>query len=97
MPIYSQTLTGPGGRPVAGDYEITTTEPGKRLTLQVVAGPARPTGEYVLAEATSGTTLRFILDLQPAGLMKLLAPIITRTTQSETAQLTTLKSVLEYT
>lgn len=40
--VYGQTLTGPGGRPIAGDYTITTADPGKSLSFQVVAGPARP-------------------------------------------------------
>lgn len=93
--IYSQTLTGPGGRPIAGDYEITTAEPGMRLAFQVVAGPARPTGVYLLSAAPNGTTLRFILDLQPKGLMKLMGPMINRTMQTEAAQLANLKSVLE--
>lgn len=33
--VYSQTITGPGGRSIAGDYTITTADPGSdeiRLT-----------------------------------------------------------------
>lgn len=93
--LYSQTLTGPGGRPIAGDYEITAADPGKRLAFQVVAGPARPSGEYLLSEAPTGTTLRFILELHPKGLMKLMEPMINRTMRTETAQLDNLKSLLE--
>ncbi|MEE9095158.1 SRPBCC family protein [Pseudarthrobacter phenanthrenivorans] len=93
--IYTQTLTGPGGRPIAGDYVITAAEPGKRLAFQVVAGPARPTGEYLISAAPNGTTLRFILDLEPKGLLKLMGPMINRSMQTEAAQLATLKSVLE--
>lgn len=93
--VYSQTLTGPGGRPIAGDYEITTADPGQRLCFQVVAGPARPSGEYHLSAAPGGTKVRFTLDLQPKGLMKIAAPMIARTMRTEVAQLTNLKSVLE--
>ncbi|RKR13748.1 SRPBCC family protein [Arthrobacter oryzae] len=93
--VYSQTLTGPGGRPIAGDYEITTADPGQRLCFQVVAGPARPSGEYHLSAAPGGTKVRFTLDLQPKGLMKIAGPMIARTMQTEVAQLTNLKSVLE--
>ena len=93
--IYSQTLTGPGGRPIAGDYEITMAEYGQLLRFQVVAGPARPVGEYRLSEVPGGTRIRFSLDLQPKGIMKLMGPMITRTMRSEVAQLENLKTVLE--
>ena len=93
--VYGQTLTGPGGRPIAGDYEITTADPGQHLSFQVVAGPARPSGEYHLSAAPGGTKVRFTLDLQPKGLMKIAGPMIARTMQTEVAQLTNLKSVLE--
>ena len=93
--VYSQTLTGPGGRPITGDYEITTADPGKHLAFQVVAGPARPVGTYRLSEAPGGTTVLFSLDLHPKGLMKLVGPVIVRTMNAEVAQLSKLKIVLE--
>lgn len=93
--VYSQTLTGPGGRPIAGDYTITAADPGKRLGFQVIAGPARPTGEYQLTEAATGTVVRFTLDLQPKGLMKLVEPVIKRTMRAEVDQLNNLKNILE--
>ncbi|WP_255771589.1 SRPBCC family protein [Pseudarthrobacter sulfonivorans] len=93
--IYSQTLTGPGGRPIGGDYQITIAEPGHLLAFQVVAGPARPAGQYRLTAVPGGTTVRFSLDLQPKGLMKLAGPLIARTMEAEVAQLAKLKSVLE--
>ncbi|MDT0168071.1 SRPBCC family protein [Pseudarthrobacter sp. BRE9] len=93
--VYSQTLRGPGGRPIAGDYEITKAEPSTNLGFQVMAGPARPAGEYRLAPAPTGTTVRFVLDLQPHGLMRIMAPMITRTMRSEVNQLASLKAVLE--
>ena len=40
---YQVTLTGPGGRPVAGDFEITQARPGAEIRFQVVAGPSLPT------------------------------------------------------
>lgn len=93
--VYAQTLTGPGGRPITGDYEITAADPGKRLDFQVVAGPARPAGTYRLSEATGGTTVRFSLDLEPKGLMKVVGPMIARTMRAEVDQLDALKRVLE--
>ena len=93
--VYSQTIAGPGGRTIAGDYEITAAQPGKRLDFQVIAGPARPTGSFTLDENNGGTTVRFALDLQPKGFMKLMGSMITKTMESEVGQLGQLKSVLE--
>ncbi|MEO6201256.1 MAG: hypothetical protein ABIX44_08845 [Cryobacterium sp.] len=39
--------------------------------------------------------MRFILDLQPKGLMKVAGPLITNTMQKEVAHLQKLKTVLE--
>jgi hypothetical protein len=61
----------------------------------VVAGPARPSGAYHLSPAPGGTNVRFTLDLQPKGLMKLVGPVIERTMEKEVSQLATLKAVLE--
>ncbi|MCY0905981.1 hypothetical protein [Arthrobacter sp. H14-L1] len=93
--VYSQTLSERGGRSIAGDYQITEAVPGKLLRFHVVAGPARPAGEYWLQDIEAGTELRFTLDVQPKGFMKLLAPMIAKTMATEVAQLTALKRVLE--
>jgi hypothetical protein len=60
--VCRQTLTGPGGRPIAGDYEITTADPGLRLGFQVVAGPARPSGSTTSAKSPEGL---FLVHLGP--------------------------------
>lgn len=93
--VYSQTMAGPGGRTIAGDYEITEAQPGKRLDFQVIAGPARPTGSFTLHETDGATTVRFALDLQPKGFMKLMGSMITKTMESEVSQLGQLKAILE--
>jgi hypothetical protein len=93
--VYSQTLTGPRGKPIQGDYRITAAEPGRLLAFDVVAGPARPHGEYILSESAGGTSVRFVLDLKLPGLMKVLDGLVTRTMQGEVAQLRKLKTVLE--
>jgi hypothetical protein len=92
--VYRQTLAGPGGRSIDGDYEITAADPSRLLGFQVVAGPARPTGAYHLTPVPGGTAVRFTLDLQPKGLMKVLAPMVQRTLEKEVSQLTNLKAVL---
>ena len=93
--VYSQTLTGPGGRPIAGDYTITEAVPGELLRFQVVAGPARPTGEYRLRPDGGVTALQFSLELAPKGFMKLMGPMVAKTMEKEVAQLQALKEVLE--
>jgi uncharacterized protein YndB with AHSA1/START domain len=93
---YRQVLAGPGGRNIDGDYEVTVFERPSRLEFLVTAGPARPTGAFELTETSSrGTRVRFALDLHPAGLMKLMTPMIARQMRSEVAQLDTLKAILE--
>jgi uncharacterized membrane protein len=93
--VYSQTLTGPKGRPLQGDYRITDAEPGRLLAFQVVAGPARPVGRYTLSETADGTTVGFSLDLKLPLVMRVLDSLVTRTMEAEVAQLGRLKEVLE--
>jgi uncharacterized protein YndB with AHSA1/START domain len=93
---YRQVLAGPGGRRIDGDYRVTVFEPPSRLEFLVTAGPARPTGAFELTETPGqGTRVRFALDLQPAGLMRLMTPMIARQMRTEVAQLDTLKAILE--
>jgi uncharacterized protein YndB with AHSA1/START domain len=93
---YRQVLAGPGGRPISGDYRVTVCEPPRRLEFLVTAGPARPSGTFELTENPDHSTqVRFALELQPTGVMKLMAPLITRQMRREVAQLDTLKTVLE--
>lgn len=93
--IYAQTLTGPGGRAIAGDYRITAAEPGRELRFAVIAGAARPDGAYVLSPDGDGTRVSFSLSLTPTGLMRLMSGPIQKTMNAEVAQLTQLKAVLE--
>jgi uncharacterized protein YndB with AHSA1/START domain len=93
---YRQVMTGPGGRRIDGDYKVTAYEPPSRLEFVVTAGPARPTGTFELTEnGERSTRVRFALDLQPAGLMKLMTPMISKTMRTEVSQLDRLKDVLE--
>ena len=93
---YRQVLAGPGGRRIDGDYQITVFDPPRRLEFQVTAGPARPVGTFELSEnADQLTKVRFSLEVNPAGLMKLMTPMITKTMRHEVAQLGNLKAILE--
>jgi uncharacterized membrane protein len=62
---YKQSLKGPGGRPIDGDYEITQAMPNQSIAFQVIAGPARPTGHYRFESKGDATTVSFTLDLKP--------------------------------
>jgi uncharacterized protein YndB with AHSA1/START domain len=93
---YRQVLVGPGGRRIDGDYRVTVFDPPRRLEFLVTAGPARPSGVFELTESTDQSTqVRFVLDLKPTGLMRLMAPMITRQMRQEVTQLDTLKTILE--
>lgn len=94
--VWHQTLRGPGGRSIQGDYRVTQHDRPHRLAFEVIAGPARPTGIFALApNGTSGTSLTFTLDLQPHGIMRLMAPMVQRRMTKELAALDELKRVLE--
>ena len=95
---YRQVVSGPGGRRIDGDYQVTVFEPPRRLEFQVTAGPARPTGVFELSEdADQSTRVRFSLDLNPSGLMRLMTPMISRQMRREVTQLDNLKAILERT
>jgi uncharacterized protein YndB with AHSA1/START domain len=95
---YRQVLAGPGGRRIDGDYRVTVFDPPRRLEFQVTAGPARPAGAFeVSQDADLSTRVRFTLDLTPAGLMKLMTPMIARQMRREVVQLDNLKAILERT
>jgi len=91
-----QKLKGPGGRPIAGDYQLVAFEPPTHLAFRVTAGPARPEGDFRLTEeGTEKTSVHFSLDVEVGGFMKLMEPMIKKTMQSEVACLENLKQVLE--
>lgn len=93
---YSQTLSGPGGRKIPGDYRITEYDKPRRFAFEVIAGPLRPTGLYEISEASAGTTtVRFTLNATPKGFMKLMGGMIKKQMTAEVASLENLKSVLE--
>jgi len=93
---YTQGLKGPGGRRVAADDRITAFEPGKRLAFEAIAGPVRPTGEYVLEDVVGATNVTFSLDAQLGGIQKLLmGGMVQKTMDAEVGALANLKRVLE--
>ena len=93
---YAQGVKGPMGRRVAADYEVTVSEPGRRLEFQTVAGPVRPHGRFDLEPAGEGTRLTFTLDAELSGIKKLLmGSMVQSSMDAETKALDSLKGVLE--
>jgi uncharacterized protein YndB with AHSA1/START domain len=98
--VYGQGLRGPKGQRMDGDYRITDYQAPNRLAFEVIAGPARPTGAFDLEEPVAGaTTVRFSLDLQARGLMrvpmKFAGPVIERQMRAEVDCLSRLKDHME--
>jgi len=93
--VYSQLLSGPGGRPVAGDFEIIEARPGAEIQYQVLVGPARPRGGYYLSTEGQRTRVRFALECEPKGLLARLLRPLGRAMKAEVCQLERLKTVLE--
>jgi uncharacterized protein YndB with AHSA1/START domain len=94
--VYRQRLNGPMGRQIDGDYRITAFDRPTRIAFEVIAGPARPTGTYELRELSpTSTAVTFSLNLEPRGLTKLMAPMISRQMEREVAAVHQLKAVLE--
>ena len=93
--LYQQTVTGPGGRPVAADFRIIEARPGAEVRYAVVTGPARPTGGFYLSTEGNTTRLRFALEYHPKGLRKLTNGLIQKALESEVAELEQLKVAIE--
>lgn len=92
---YQQTMKGPGGRSIPGDYRITRYEEPTRLDFEVVAGPARPTGRFDLRETAADTTeVTFTLDLKPRGFMILMTPLINNQVRTEAANIANLPQAM---
>jgi uncharacterized membrane protein len=92
---YQVTLTGPRGRPIAGDFEITHARPGAEIRFQVVAGPSLPRGGFYLSTEGAATRVRFALEAPLKGLRSLARPAVRRRLQARVAQLERLRTVLE--
>jgi hypothetical protein len=92
---FEQTIKGPGGRVIRGDYRITRHDEPTRLDFEVTAGPARPIGSFALREITAGSTeVTFTMDLKPRGLMVLATPMINKQVKAEVANIDKLPSAL---
>ena len=94
--VYRQRVSGPGGRAIDADYEITRHEPPKLLAFRTIAGPARPEGEFRIEPASGGgSSLTFRLWWQPTGIKRLMKGIVEKTMRGEVSALPALKKAIE--
>jgi uncharacterized protein YndB with AHSA1/START domain len=99
MPVGTrvhQVIKGPGGRGLGADIEVTANEPPSRYAFQVVAGPARPRGEFRFIDRPNGTEVHFTLAAELSGIKKLLmSGAVQRSMDGEMAGLDTAKRLIE--
>jgi len=94
--VYRQAVRGPGGRAVDADYEITALQPDTRIAFRTIAGPVRPTGEFILEAMGDATILTFKLEAALAGWKRLVfGRLVQSTMDAEMAALDQLREVLE--
>jgi uncharacterized protein YndB with AHSA1/START domain len=91
-----QVIEGPGGRGIPADIEVTAYERPNRYAFKVVAGPARPQGDFQLAAAAAATEVTFTLTADLAGIKKLvMSRPVQKSMDGEMAALDTAKRLLE--
>jgi carbon monoxide dehydrogenase subunit G len=94
--IYRQTLSGPMGKTIPGDVEITSLELDRLIAFRVIAGPVRPQGRYEIEAAGEGATrVTFSLEAEVTGAMKLMKGKVQKAMDAEVGTLANLKQVLE--
>jgi len=91
-----QVVTGPGGRGIAADLDVTAYDPPTRYAFQVVAGPARPAGEFRFDPAGDATDVTFSLSAELGGLKRIfMGGPVQSSMDGEMAALDTAKAKLE--
>ena len=93
--VYRQTVAGPGGRAVCGDFEITEARPGAEIQYRVLGGPELTRGGFYLSTEGGSTRVRFAVEREPRGLLARLKAPFRRRMKADVCQLEQLKSVLE--
>jgi carbon monoxide dehydrogenase subunit G len=93
---YAQGVSGPMGRRVSADYQVTVFEPNRRIEFQTTTGPVRPHGRYDFEAVAGGTRLTFSLDAEVKGIKKLLmGSMVQKTMVGEVHALDNVKRILE--
>jgi uncharacterized membrane protein len=71
------------GRRMEGTNEYTAYEPGKRITFKGIAGPIPLEASYFFEPTDNGTRVTSRVEMWPAGLARLLQPLIARSLERE--------------
>jgi uncharacterized protein YndB with AHSA1/START domain len=69
------------GRDYVLTWEIVEHEPPTRMRIESTSGPFPTTLAYQLSESDGGTAVSFAVTGRPAGALRLLQPLLARTTQ----------------
>jgi uncharacterized membrane protein len=93
--IYTQGVTGPLGKRIDADFEVTAYQPDTLLAFRTLAGPVRPEGSFRFEDADGGTRVTFTLNADLTGGKRLMAPMVGKSMRGEVAALDNLKRVLE--
>ena len=91
-----QVVEGPGGRAIPADIEITAFDPPAHYAFRVIAGPARPIGEFRFVPSGAGTSVTFSLRAD-LGMLKglLLGRPVQGSMNGEMAALDQAKALIE--
>lgn len=91
-----QVVEGPGGRGIAADIEVTAYDPPRHYAFQVVAGPARPRGEFTVTPTGTGSSVTFALAADLGGWKKfVMSGPVQSSMDGEMASLDRAKAILE--
>jgi carbon monoxide dehydrogenase subunit G len=93
--VYTQGVSGPMGKRVDADFEVTAYQPDTPIAFRTLAGPVRPEGSYRFEDADGGTRVTFSLKANLRGAQKLMAPMVGKSMRKQVAALSDLKRVLE--
>lgn len=92
---YAQTLKGPGGRRIAGDFRFTRCESPTLLAFEVIAGPVRPKGVFTLRSLNAGRTeVTFAMDVEPTGVMRMLSGAVRKQALAEVQSIARLSEAM---
>lgn len=69
--VVHMVVSGPGGRGIRADIEVTDFEPPSRYAFRVIRGPVRPTGAYTFAADGAVTRVSLSLSADLHGVKKL--------------------------
>jgi hypothetical protein len=76
---------------------VTAHDPPSRYAFKVIAGPARPVGEFRFDPAGEGTQVKLSLNAELKGIKKLvMSKAVQRSMDGEMASLDKAKAILEH-